>query len=141
MVDMDKLKEMNKSVEKFNLKAGMSIEELFQLMNERWNSELPAGPFIIKKGMMGQSIQFPTYQRIQPVVTIKGTTVVCKKTEGAQMKVMGVDHKDKRQRDAAFKGGKEEGGFLGGMKAAAMGGIEYYLAVCNTLRGILADKM
>ena len=140
-MDKERMKEMNKSQEKYDLKTAMTIEDLYQLMTERWNTELPAGPFIIKKGMMGTSIQFPTYQRIQPVVSVKGNTVVCKKTEGAQVKVLGVDHKDKRQRDSAFQDGKSEGGFLGGMKAAALGGIDYYLDVCNKLREILQDRM
>ena len=136
------MKELSKSVEKFELKSAMTIEELCQLMAERWNAELPAGPFTMKKGIMGTNIIFPTYQRIQPVVSVKGTTVVCKKTEGAQVKVLGVDHKDQKQRNAAFKGAKESGGgFLDGMKAAATGGIDYYLDVCNTLRAILADRM
>jgi len=140
-MDKEKLKEMNKSVEKYDLKAAMTIEDLFQLMTERWASELPAGPFIIKKGMMGKSIQFPTYQTIQPVVTVKGNTVVCKKTTGASVEVLGVDHKAKKQRGSAFKAGKEEGGFLAGMKNAAFGGVEYYLDVCKTLHVVLQDKM
>ena len=141
MMDKEKLKEMSKSVEKYNLQAAMPIEELFQLMTERWNTELPAGPFIIKKGIMGQSIVFPTYQRIQPIVTIKGNTVVCKKTEGSQVKVMGVDHKDRKQRGKAFQEGKAGGGFMDGLKNSTFGGVEYYIGVCNTLRGILQDKM
>jgi len=140
-MDKEKLKEMSKSVEKYALKSAMTIEELHQFLTERWNTELPAGPFILKKGMLGKSIQFPTYQRIQPVVTIKGSEVICKKTEGAQMKVLGVDHKDQGQRNAAFKAGKEGGGFLDGMKAAALGGVDYYINVCNTLRDILQEKM
>jgi len=135
------LKDTGKSVEKFTLANAMTIEELFQLMTERWNVELPAGPFVIKKGLMGQSIQFPTYQRIQPVVTIKGNVVTCKKTEGASVEVMGVNHKDKKQRKQAFGAGKAEGGFMQGMKDAALGGIQYYLDTCNVLRGILQDKM
>jgi len=135
------LKEMNKSVEKYTLANAMTIEELYQLMTERWNTELPAGPFIIKKGLMGQSIQFPTYQTVQPVVTVKGNEVVCKKTEGAKVEVMGVNHKDRKQRKEAFGAGKAGGGFLQGMKDAAMGGVQYYHDVCNVLRGILQDKM
>jgi len=140
-MDKEKLMEMNKSVEKFTLANAMTIEELFQLMTERWDAELPAGPFVIKKGIMGQSIQFPTYQTIQPVVTVKGNVVVCKKTEGAKVEVLGVDRKAKKQRGNAFKAGKESGGFLAGLKEAAMGGVQYYLDTCNTLKVILQDKM
>jgi len=139
-MDKEKLKELNKMNEKYELKAAMTIEELYQLMTERWNSELPAGPFVLKKGMMGTNIVFPTYLRIQPIVSVKGTTVQCKRTEGAQMKVMGVDRKDKKQRGAKFEEAKAEGGFMGGLKAATFGGPEYYLEVCNKLREILADK-
>ena len=140
-MDKEKLMEMSKSVEKFTLANAMTIEELFQLMTERWDAELPAGPFVIKKGLMGQSIQFPTYQTVQPVVTIKGNVVVCKKTEGAKVEVLGVDRKAKKQRKEGFNAGKEGGGFLGGLKGAAMGGVQYYLDTCNTLRVILQDKM
>jgi len=140
-MDMAKLKEMNKSVEKYKLANAMTIEELFQLMVERWNTELPAGQFIIKKGMMGQKIEFPSYQTVQPIVTVKGNEVVCKKTEGTKVEVMGVNHKDRNQRNKAFNEGNEAGGFLQGMKNAAMGGVEYYLGVCDTMRGILQDKM
>ena len=139
-MDKERMKELNKTNEKYTLRGAMTIEELYQLLTERWNTELPAGPFVLKKGMMGTNIVFPTYQRIQPVVSVKGNTVVCKKTEGAQMKVLGVDHKDKNQRDAAFQGGKEAGGFLGGMKAAALGGVDYFIDVCNKLREILQDR-
>jgi len=139
-MDMDRMKELNKMNEKYELRAAMTIEELYQLMTERWNAELPAGPFVLKKGMMGTNIVFPTYLRIQPIVSVKGTTVQCKRTEGAQMKVLGVDHKDKKQRGAKFQDAKAESGFMGGMKAAALGGPEYYLDVCNKLREILQDK-
>ena len=139
-MDMERMKELNKMNEKFELKTAMTIEELFQLLSSTWGQELPAGPFVLKKGMMGTNIVFPTYLRIQPIISVKGTTVQCKRTEGAQMKVLGVDHKDKKQRGKKFKDAKEESGFMGGMKAAALGGPEYYLEVCNRLREILADK-
>ena len=140
-MDMAKLKEANKSVEKYKLASAMTIEELYQLMSDRWDTELPAGPFVMKKGMMGQSIVFPSYQTVQPVVTVKGNEVVCKKTEGTKVEVMGVNRKDKKQRKEAFKDGKEGGGFLAGLQNAAMGGVQYYLDVCAKMGEILQDRM
>ena len=140
-MDMEKLKEANKMVEKYKLASAMPIEELYQLMSERWDTELPAGPFVMKKGLMGQSIVFPSYQTVQPVVTVKGNEVVCKRTEGAKVEVLGVNRKDRKQRKEAFNDGKESGGFLAGMKNAAMGGVQYYLDVCKKLGEILQDKI
>ena len=140
-MDKERLMEMNKSQEKYTLASDMTTEDLYQLMTERWDEELPAGPFVMKKGMMGQTIQFPSYQTVQPVVSVKGNVVLCKKTEGAKVEVMGVNRKDRKQRKEAFKAGNEGGGFMQGMKNAALGGVDYYLGVCNKLREILQDKM
>jgi len=140
-MDKEQLKEMSKMQEKYTLMNALAIEDLYQLMTERWNTELPAGPFILKKGMMGKTVQFPTYMKVQPVVSVKGNVVVCKKTEGASVEVMGVNRKDRKQRTEAYKEAKADGGFLGGMKAATFGGAEYFSDVCNKLREILQDRM
>ena len=130
------MKELQKAVEKYTLRSPMAIEDLYQLMTERWNAELP-GAYKLKKGLMGKSIMFDVYMQVQPKVTIKGNVVTClKTTNSTEVSVLGgpsLDIKNTKERIAAAK--------EGGLKAAAFGGVEYFLGVCDAMREILKDKI
>ena len=128
---MQELKEMSKVVEKFTLKDSMTIDELYQLMTERWTAEMP-GKFKRKKGLLGNYIQFDVYMLILPVVTVKGNVVTVRR-QSQSTQVGGVDFKETKQRINAAK--------EGGLKKAATGGMEYFLDVCNAMREILQDKI
>ena len=125
------LKEMSKIVEKFTLKESMTIDELHQLMTERWTAEMP-GKFKLKKGLFGKRIEFDVYMQILPRVSVKGNVVTVRRQQQSTQ-VGGVDFKDAKQRMAAAK--------EGGLKKAAMGGMEYFVNVRNAMREILQDRM
>jgi len=130
------IKTMQKAVEKYTLKDPMTLDELYQLMTMRWGEELP-GTFKLKKGLLGKSIQFDVYMQVQPKVTVKDNVVTCRKfTSSTEVSVggsPGIDIKNMKQR---IEAGKE-----GGIKKAAMGGVEYFLGVCDGMREVLKDKM
>ena len=130
------LKTAQKAVEKYTLKEPVTLEALNELMTERWIAEMP-GRFQLKKGLLGSSILFDTYMQVQPKVTVKGNVVTClKTTNSTEVSVLGspsMDVKNTKERIAAAK--------EGGLKAAAFGGVEYFLGVCNALGEILQDKM
>ena len=130
------IKTMQKAVEKYTLREPMTLDELHQLMTQRWNAELP-GTFKLKKGLLGKSIQFDVYMQVQPKVTIKDNVVTCRKftnaTEVSVGKSPSIDIKNAKQRIDAAK--------EGGVKKAALGGVEYFLGVCDAMREVLMDKM
>ena len=128
---MQEIKEMSKVVEKFTLKDPMTLDELYQLMTERWTTQMP-GKFKLKKGLLGKRIQFDVYMLMLPVVTVKGNVVTVRRQQQST-KVGGVDFKEAKQRMTAAK--------EGGLKKAAMGGVEYFFNVRNAMREILQDKM
>ena len=123
-----------KSTDKFTLNASMTPEELYELMAQRWTAEMP-GKFVLKKGLGGKSIAFDVYMQIQPVVTVKGNIVTVKKiTNKTNVSVGGVggDFKAMKQAASALKDG--------GIKAAALGGQEYFNSVCDAIREVLKDR-
>ena len=120
-----------KTVEKFTLAQPISIEELHALMTQRWGEGLPGG-FKLKKGLMGPSIGFDTYMQTAPKVTVKDNVVTVRRI-GKSTQVGGVDFKDSLQRSKALKDG--------GIQAAAFGGQEYFLGVCDRMREVLADRL
>ncbi|MEA5003599.1 MAG: hypothetical protein VB081_08880 [Christensenella sp.] len=128
------LKAMQKAVEKFTLKEPMTLEELYDLMKQRWNAELP-GTFQLKKGLMGKSILFDVYMQVQPKVTIKDNVVTVRKISNSTSVSVGggpgVDIKASAEYKKAFK----EGGF----KDAISGGPAYFNGVCDAMREILSD--
>jgi len=129
------LKAMGKSVEKYTLNAPMTIEELHDLMNQRWNAELP-GKFKLKKGLFGKSILFDVYMQVQPRITVKNNLVTCRKMNSQSTMSsggMGIDLKASKQYAQAIK--------EGGVKSAIAGGPQYFHGVCDALREMLADKM
>ena len=128
---MQELKEMSKVVEKFTLKDPMTLDELHQFMIQRWTAEMP-GKFKLKKGLFGKRIEFDVYMQILPRVTVKGNVVTVRRQQQSTT-VGGVDFKDAKQRMAAAK--------EGGLKKAAMGGMEYFVNVRNAMREVLQDKM
>lgn len=128
------LNEMSKAANPFQrvtLKDPMTIEALHQLLTDRWNPEIP-GEFKLKKGLLGKSIKFGVYMKIQPVVTVKGNVVTIRKTESST-NVGGVDFKNMSQTISAAK--------EGGLKKAVTGGIDYYIAVTGAVKEILQDRM
>jgi hypothetical protein len=130
-MDTSNIKEMSKLVEKYPLKAPITLDELYQLMVQRWTPEMP-GKFRLKKGLFGKSIKFDVYMQIRPTVTAKGNTVIIRRTKQSTQ-VGGVDIRDTKQRIAALK--------EGGLKSAALGGAEYFVKIRNALREILKDRM
>lgn len=129
------LKAMGKAVEKYNLSAPMTLDELYELMNQRWAAELP-GAYKLKKGLFGKSILFDVYMQVQPKITVKGNLVTCRKMN-SQTTVssggLGIDLKASKQYMAAMK--------EGGLKKAVSGGPEYFHGVCDALREVLKDKI
>ena len=124
-----------KSTEKYTLNAPMTPEDLCELMTQRWTDEMP-GKFVLKKGLGGKSITFDVYMQIQPVVTVKGNAVTVKKmTNKTNVSVGGVggDFKAMKEAAAALKDG--------GIKAAALGGQEYFNSVCDAIREVLKDRV
>ena len=128
---MQEIKEMSKTAEKFTLKEPITLDELYQLMTQRWTAEMP-GKFQLKKGLFGKSIKFDLYMQILPVVTVKGNVVTVRRQQQSTT-VGGVDIKDTKQRMAAAK--------EGGLKKAALGGAEYFQNIRNAMREVLGDKM
>jgi len=130
------MKTMQKAVEKYTLREPMTLDELHQLMTTRWNAEMP-GTFKLKKGLFGKSITFDTYMQVQPKVSVKNNIVTCRKFNSSTTVSVGgspaTDIKNMKERlDAAKEGG---------LKKAALGGVEYFLGVCDAMREILKDKM
>ena len=124
-----------KSAEKYALNAPMTPEALCELMTQRWTAEMP-GRFVLKKGLGGKSIMFDVYMQAQPVVTVKGSEVTVKRITNkttASVGGMGGDFKAMKQAAAAIKDG--------GLKAAALGGQEYFNAVCDAMRDVLKDRL
>jgi len=110
----------------------MTPEELFELISQQWSAQIP-GKFKLKKGLFGgKYIGFDTYLTIQPRVKVKNNVVTVYKVE-IQNKTGGVDIKAASQ---AIKAVKE-----GGIMNAAMGGIEYFINVCEEVERILGDKI
>ena len=124
------LKEMSRNPQKITLKDPMTIEDLYSLMTEKWTPEMP-GPFKFKKGLFGKSIKFNIYMQIVPTVKVKDNLVIIRRTQQSTT-VGGVDIKDMSQRMSALK--------EGGLKKAAMGGMEYFVNICEALREILKDR-
>ena len=125
------IKEMSRNPQKITLKEPMTIEELHRLMTERWTSEMP-GPFKFKKGLFGKSVKFNVYMQILPKVTVKDTAVKISRSQQSTT-VGGMDLKDMSQRMEAMKDG--------GLKKAALGGMEYFVNIVNAMREVLKDKM
>jgi hypothetical protein len=129
------MKAMNKGVEKYTLSAPMTLDELYQLMTQRWTAEMP-GKFKLKKGIFGERILFDVYIQIQPRVTVKENVVTVRRMQNSTKVSVGgmpgVDIKDMKQRMAAAK--------EGGLKKAALGGQEYFNSVCDAMRDVLKDK-
>jgi len=116
---------------KYALREAMTPDELFVLMNERWDSKLP-GKYQLKKGLFGTFIKFDTYLTIQPRVKIKNNIVKVTRMT-VQTKTGGVDIKAASQAIKAVR----EGGVMG----AALGGMEYFVGVCEELERVLRDKL
>ena len=129
---MDK-KDMHKANEKIELSAPMTIEELFELMQQ--NASAIPGEFKLKKGMMGKKIEFAVYMQTQPVVSIKDKTVkvnrVFNKTS-VSVGGIGGDIKNMKERVAAAK--------EGGLAKAAFGGQEYFVNVCSAMVELLKSR-
>jgi hypothetical protein len=133
------MKEANKSSEKFILKNSLTLEELHKIMSD---AEMP-GKFKLKKGLFGKSITFDVYMQIQPRITIKENVVTVRKIKSSSTVSVGdspeIDFKDMKERIGAVKeGASGGGGFAAGLKKAALGGQEYFLGVCNSVREVLA---
>ena len=129
---MDK-KDLYKAGEKIELSAPMTIEELFDLMQQ--NSASIPGQFQMKKGLMGKKIEFGVYMQTQPVVSVKDKTVkvtrVFNKTE-VSVGGVGGDIQNMKDRMAAAK--------EGGLKKAAFGGQEYFVDVCAAMVELLKPR-
>ena len=113
------MKALSKTVEKFTLAEPMTLEELHQLMTQRWTAELP-GRFKLKKGLLGKSITFDVYMQTQPRVTVKGNLVTVRRISNSTKVSVGgspgIDFKDMKQRVTVAR----EGGIN---KAASVGRI------------------
>ena len=129
---MDK-KDLYKAKEMITLSAPMTIEELFDFMQQ--NAAAIPGQFKFKKGLMGKKIEFGVYMQTQPVVTVKDKTVkvtrVFNKTE-VSVGGVGGDIKNMKERMAAAK--------EGGLAKAAFGGQEYFVNVCAAMVELLKSR-
>ena len=129
-MDKQELKELGKMSEKYNLREPMSIEELYQLMTERWTVEYP-GKYKLK-GLFGKKIKFDVYMKMVPVISVRNNVVTVRKT-GKSTTVGGVDIKALKQTASALK--------EGGLKKVAMGAPQYFKAIRDGLRELLKDKV
>ena len=130
---MAEMKEMLKNPIKIELSAPMTIEELFDLMQQ--NAAAIPGQFELKKGLMGKTIVFGIYMQEKPVISVKGNTVkITRMTDKTEVKVMGVggDIANMKERAAALK--------EGGLKAMAMGGHEYFYNVRVSIAELLKSR-
>jgi len=126
------LKDYAKSVEKLTLRDPMTLEQLRDLMVEKWGTT-PPHKYKYKKGLFGKSIMFENVMKIQPKVTIKDNVVIIRKTQGSSMEVGGINIKDTKQRAAAFK--------EGGLKSAVFGGNENFNKVVASVTELLEGKL
>lgn len=129
------MRSLSKTVRQYTLREPISLEALYQLMMERGGA-FP-GPFKLKKGLFGQSIQFGVVMQVQPVVKVKDNVVTARAiTNKTQVGIGGMpqmDFKDIKQRTAALK--------EGGIGKALLGGQENFHNVCDVLQDILSDRM
>ena len=128
---MKEMAEAGKTSHKVTLREPMTIEELHQLLVERWNPQTPAS-FKLKKGLFGSSIKFDVFMRILPVVRVKGNVVTIRRTE-TSTSVGGIDFKTLAQQVSAVKDG--------GLTKAFTGGLDYFIAITTAVKEILQDKV
>jgi len=117
---------------KIKLREPTTVEDLYNLMTERWQADLP-GKFQLKKGLFGSYIKFDTYLTIQPRIKVKNNLVKITRVK-IDTRVGGVNIKATTQAFKAMQDG-------GGIKNVAFGGKDYFLNVCNEMENILKDKM
>ena len=125
------IKTLSRNPQKITLKETITTEELHRLMTERWTPEMP-GPFKFKKGLFGKSVKFSVYMQIVTSVSAKGNVVFIRRSQQSTT-VGGTDFKDLSQRMDAAK--------EGGLKAAALGGVQRFVDIVNAMKEILKDKM
>ena len=121
-----------KTIVKYTLRDPMTLEELRDLMAEKWGDS-PPSKYKYKKSLFGKAIKFDTVMEIQPTVTIKDNIITVRQTKGAKMEVGGMNIKDMKQRAAAFK--------EGGLKAAAFGGHDNFKKVYESVEELLQGKL
>jgi len=129
------LKEMSKTVERFNLRQAITIEELYSLMY--YSGITFPGPYVLKKGLFGSKIIFNTYMQVQPRLKVKNNLVIVRKAQRRTTVAVGgmpsLDVRATRQRIEATR--------EGGIGKAFTGGIEYFLNVIEAVRYLLQPRM
>ena len=124
------LKAMSKTKEVITLNKPLTIDELYDIMEQ--NKEMFPGSF--KKGF-GKSISFDVYMTIWPKIKIKGNTVIVRKySKSSSVSIGGgpaVDIKAAKQSMGAIK--------EGGMKGALQAGPQYFNSICDNMVEILKD--
>ena len=125
------MKAMNKSKEVIKLSKPITVDELFELMEQ--NKEMFPGTF--KKAKVGKAINFDVYMQILPKVIVKGNTVTVKKFNSSTKVGIGggpmMDFKAMKQSKDAIK--------EGGLKSAIQAGPQYFHAVCDNMVELLKD--
>jgi len=114
----------------------MTTEELYALMQERWQPEFP-DQHRLKKGLLGGSyICFDTYMTIQPRVKVKETTVHITRSivENNSSTIGGIDLNTAAQMIDQMKNGAN-------MLDVMMAAPEYFLKVCAGVKSVLKDKI
>ncbi|MCL2352779.1 MAG: hypothetical protein FWC55_09645 [Firmicutes bacterium] len=118
---------------KYKLREPMTTEELYTLMKEKWQAELPGG-FQFKRGFLfGPYIRFDTYLTIQPRVKVKNDVVRITRNV-VEVQSGGIDLKAAGQAIDKMRHG-------GNMMDVVMGGPEYFLKVCAEVRNVLEGKV
>lgn len=131
-----KITERTPSKKDYTLRQAMTIDQLHELMQERWSEDKP-GKFKLKKGLFGKSIQFDVYRQVMPRITVKGNVVMLRKiSNSTEVSVGGspsLDFKNARHLGKDFK--------EGGMKKALNAGADYFVDVMNALQEVLGDRL
>lgn len=129
------MRSLSNTVRKYTLREPMSPEALYQLMMDRGGA-FP-GPFKLKKGLFGKSIQFGVVMQLQPVIKVKDNVVTARAVSNSTKVGIGsmpeMDFKSIKQRTAALK--------QGGVGKALLGGQQNFHQICDVLQDILADRM
>jgi len=123
-----------RSVERFTLREPMTLDELYVLIKERWNSALPCD-FKLEKSLLFKSIVFDAYMRTSPKVKIQKNVVTVYQNFVGNNNNDTYNHFDVRKieemarKNNAFK------------EAGIDNGNEYFIALCNALREVLRDMI
>jgi len=124
-----------KNTDKIELRDPLSIEDLYNLMAQYWQS-MP-GRFEVKKSLFGTAIVFDEFMSIEPRITVKGNMVIVGKSKtSTEVSVMGISPSAIKHTQQQAQAAQQ-----GGLSKAFTGGQDYFLRVCEAMRWLLGSRM